>query len=224
MPLVFEVPPAKPPVVPTVTVEPQRSEETLKALRRYRRERISVHPEIEIRGGNTSMQPSFGWNTSSLAFGTTITEPVTTTQTWGVYQGAQRLDVPMFLSEVGALDLRYQVQRDIQQATRRSRLWFSVAGLGMAGVVTGSLGAYHSPRWSQQEAQFTTLTLNSIGATVAGLFAGSFPSARAERLRRYPSASVGIREAEILADEHNERLRKELGLTAEDVWEIESRY
>ncbi|MEL6348862.1 MAG: hypothetical protein AAFV53_37505 [Myxococcota bacterium] len=200
----------------------------LQALRQYRRERLAVHPELEIRGGGTQWQTGFSAVGPSWGWGMAVADPISTTRTWGIYKGADRLDVPDFLEEVGALELKYTLDQDIQRARRNSRAWYALAGAGVAGILVGSIGANSAGRTPGPEARFeeyvyTNVVFASIGTTVLGLFAGSFPAARAERLTNYPSASLTIDRAQRLADEHNETLRQDLDLSPEAVWDIESR-
>jgi len=197
------------------------SSERLQALRQYKRERLSINPEIEVSGGGTRVYTGFGWAGPGWGGGMVITDPVTTTRTWGTYQGAQRLDVPTFLLEANAVGASGELTADITGAQQRSRVWYSVAGVGVAGLLVGTIGARTAPT-EELFYQYSSLMTPSIGLALGGMLAGSFPAARAERLRRYPSESIGIQEAQALADAHNDALRASLGLSPEDVWVIES--
>ena len=68
---------------------------------------------------------------------------------------------------------------------------------------------------------FNTVALSGLGLSVTGLLGGSFPSARANRLARYPSESLTAQEAQDYVDAHNDRLQQELGLTDQEVWAFE---
>lgn len=225
-PLAVPGPSAPPPRVLQSPKAPTAAQ--LQALRQYRRERLAVHPELEIRGGGTQWQAGFSAASPSWGWGMAVAEPITTSRTWGVYLGADRLTVPEFLEEVGALELKYQLDQDIQRAQRTSRAWYALAGAGVVGIIVGSIGANSAGRAPGPEARFeeyvyTNVVFASIGTTVLGLFGGSFPAARAERLQTYPSASISIQKAQRLADDHNEQLRQDLDLEPQDVWGIESR-
>lgn len=200
------------------------SAERLQALRQYRRQRLSINPEVEVSGGGTRVYTGFGWGAPGWGGGMVVTDPVVTTRTWGTYQGSSRLSVPQFLQAAGQSGLSTELNDEIAGNERRSRTFYTVAGIGVAGLLVGTVGARHAvaTRNELQYYQFNSMILPSIGLTVGGVFMGSFPAARAERLRRYPSESMSIDSAQQLADEHNDRLRESLGLSPEDVWELEA--
>ena len=64
-------------------------------------------------------------------------------------------------------------------------------------------------------------TPTPIAARLIRLLGGSFPSAKANRLVRYPSSTLTADEAQQYVDSHNDRLQQELGLTAQEVWSFE---
>jgi hypothetical protein len=197
------------------------STERLQALRQYQRQRLSINPEIEVSGGGTSVYSGFGWGRQGFGGGMVISDPIRTSRSWGLYQGSSRLDVPSFLDVAGATDLSAQISGDIASDVKRSRTFYTVAGVGIAGLIVGSFGA----RTAQTELEFyqySSIIAPSIGLTIGGMFAGSIPAARSERTRLYPSESIGLDRAQDLADAHNDRLRSSLGLSPEDVWVIES--
>lgn len=211
------------PGAPSAAPQPgMSSAERLQALRQYRRERLTINPEVEVSGGGTRVYSGFGWGGPGWGGGMVVTDPVITTRTWGTYQGSSRLSVPQFLQVTGQDALSTELSNQIASNDRRSRTFYTVAGVGVAGLLVGTFGARTATNGLQFQ-QYNSLILPSLGLTVGGVFMGSFPAARAERLRRYPSESLGIDTAQQLADEHNDRLRESLGLSPEDVWDIEAR-
>ena len=93
--------------------------------------------------------------------------------------------------------------------------------MGVTGLVVGSIGM--SNAWDARTYYgYANMASAGLGATIGGLIGSSITSSKSFRLRRYPSASIGVDEAERLADDHNDRLRQELGLTPDDVWGVES--
>lgn len=169
------------------------------------------------------MYSSFGFGYGFPGFGTgvVITDPIQTHRTHGVYQGSTWLDVPTFLQVAGADDLQRDVSRDISRARRRSRACYITAGVGVLGMIVGSAGARSAENRNEYR-QYASLVGPSLGLTVGGLFVGSFPAARSERMRRYPAESIGLDRAQQIADEYNNNLRMSLGLTPEEVWPIEA--
>ena len=160
-----------------------------------------------------------------MGWGMFVANPtIYTSRTDAVYKGTSRLDMPDFLGTVGARDLRADLERDILRANRSSNVWNTVVGLGIAGVVVGSFGYSEAEYVRDRDAMiyYNQIALGGLTATIGGLIGSSVASSRSFRLRRNPSYSIGFSEAEQLAEEHNERLRQGLGLTADDVWGVES--
>lgn len=195
---------------------------TLQALLQYRRERLEVRPEVEVSGGGARMQTGIGFG--GPYWGTTwmVADPIRTTRTWGVYQGSERLDVPTFLGAAQQLDLKRQIEQDIERYDRRGRALLTAGVVGLATSVVGSIGARSSPPYSLQQAQFASVVFPGLAVGAGGLILGSVPASRADQLMHSPGEAMTIGEAQRLADAHNERLRVSLGLSPEDVWPLEA--
>lgn len=218
--------PERPLAIPRGGVEPpQRSAARLQALKQYQRERISLGTELEFHSSGPPVSVGFGGPWYGMGWGMVVSNPsVYASRTDAVYQGTTRMDMPDFLGTVGARDLRADLERDILRANRATNVWNTVAGLGIAGVVVGAFGIseaeYARDRYAM--AYYNNIAVGGLAATIGGLIGSSVSSSRSFRLRRNPSYSIGFNEAEKLAEEHNERLRQSLGLTADDVWGVES--
>lgn len=215
-------PPVAAPAFAPVAAPAPLTAEKLQSLRTYKASRLSLRSETELHGGSATVM-GMGYPMGPAAMGSAwvVSDPITTTRTWGVYRGPQRLSVPTFLGEAGATEQKRVIEADIAQARQRSKVWFTVAGVGIAGIVTGMGGMVMA------DDRATWLTYNrvsfaSTGVVVGGLFAGSFPSTKANRLTRYPSATMGTAEAQQLIDAHNEALRVRLALEPADVWQLEA--
>ena len=114
-------------------------------------------------------------------------------------------------------------QQDILRANRYTTVWNVVTGVGVTSLLVGSVGM--SAAWDARSTDYYTysnLATSGLLTTITGLIGSSITSSKSVRLRRYPSSTLGISETEQLADAHNEQLRQDLGLSAEDVWDIES--
>jgi len=150
-----------------------------------------------------------------------LSEPIYSTTSWGVYRGYTLMEVPAFLGAVGEDALREQLLTDIRTAQRSARNWHTVGWVGVAGLIAGIIGAETSRDRKEYEG-YNGITSVGLIMAVGGFVGGTLPASRAARLRRSPTASIGMDTAQQLADEHNDRLRSSLGLTEGDVWNLES--
>ncbi len=204
----------------------------LRALRTYRQGRLVLRAETEYHQGPATAwsfggggwgwgggYPGWGWGGGY--YGTTIiNNPTWTERTWGIYQGPERLSVPTFLETAGDLSKATELRSVIERKRKTAKAWYTVAGVCAAGILTGVVGM-----GAAQEVDtyfiFNNVALGGLGVAVTGMLGGSFPSARASRLARYPSESLSAQEAQSYVDGHNERLQSELGLSDEEVWAFE---
>ena len=199
------------------------SQQKLSAYRQYQNQRLSIHTEREIRGGGAYVAPGFwygfpyGWGLG----GVVVSEPVEITHGWGVYQGPHRLTVPDFLAAAGDQSRQQALQSDIDRLNRARTAWYAVAGVGAAAMLTGVFGTDVAEDWD------TWRTYSNVGwagalVAVTGVVGGSFPASKATRLARVPEASMTPEDAAGLVDAHNEKLAEELGLSPDEVWQIEA--
>ena len=223
-------PNAERPLAVPARVAPVVTPARLQALRSYRSGRLELREETELRGGSAWMMgggyggfwgPAYGgwgWGWG----GPVIVDPPTTLKTWGIYRGPERLDVPEFLTAVNAGERRRTLDTRIERLERRGRTWSVVAGVGGAGLLTGLVMASSATEMPQYRLG-NNITLGGTLLMATGLVGASFPRGQAASLRRYPSSSLSGAEAQEMIDKHNEDLRKELGLSAADVWALEPR-
>lgn len=219
-------PPERPlavPAGPGTPVTPER----LRALRGYKAGRLELRKETELRGGSAWMMGGgYGgmWGPGYGAWGgggPVIIDPPTALRTWGVYRGPERLDVPDFLSVVGEVERRRELDATLEALGRRGKVWSVIAAIGGAGLATGLVGM--STVDTRRDYQtFNAVTLGGTLVMATGFIGTSFPRGKESALRRYPASSIGSGEAQRLVDAHNETLREELGLSAADVWALEA--
>lgn len=211
---------------------PERSPERLQALRQYQDERLTVRTETEFHGGGAMVvggvwgggyRPGpyggvrYGWSIP----GAVISEPVTVEHGWGVYRGPERLTTPDILRAGGEVERADDLDRDIRRAKLASNLWLGVAGVGVATAISGMMG--QSIAESRDEAIFfNNVTLGGVGVAAVGVIGGSFPATRARALRYEPDRTLSLQETQELVRKNNETLRRNLGLTPDDVWQVES--
>lgn len=218
------------PLAVPARVPPPVTPARLQSLRRYRSGRLELREETELRGGSAwVMGGAYGgvWGPGYGAWGWSgpvIIDPPTALKTWGIYRGPERLDVPEFLTAVGADAQRAALEADIARLERRGRVWSAVAGVGGAGLVTGLVmmsAARNAQDWQHYQSG-NSVSFASTLVIAGGFIGSSFPRGRASALRRQPSSTMAGEEAQAMVDAHNETLRRELGLSAADVWALEA--
>jgi hypothetical protein len=205
---------------PTLMGPPVR----VKALRDYRNRHLDVRSYSYQTGGGSSgtwvTVPFHGRGHHGFFSTMFWSDPVRTHQTWGIYQGPELITTPRFFELSGA-DKRLEVlTSDIHRARSATRVWNGVAITGVVGVVAGIIGMSLADTAREAQPWGTVTTLGSLTA-ITGLFGASFPSGKAQRLVHRPSTIMTSAEAQGLADRHNDRLARELELSADEAWQVE---
>lgn len=208
------------------------SAELLAAVRSYKANRLVVRPVTTYQGGQTMIMggPSWGWGGPGRWGGgwgyggwgmssAYVTAP-NRVDSWAVYRGPERLDVPAYYRAVG----REDAARDVERRIRKNRGWS--AGLITTGVVgaVATIGGLVAMDFAQSEADLATagwVTLGGLTAGVTGLLAASGPTNRARNLRQWPRLTMALQDAQTETAAHNERLRIGLGVPPERAHEIE---
>lgn len=214
--------PASPPVAAPAAA-PVLTADKLSALRAYQAQRLVVRDEVELVGGGATMVGGWGYPYGRYGYmhpTVVVQEPTEIMRVWGIYRGRERLSTPRFLDLAGQADLHTAVQADIRKARRSGTAWFSVAGVGLAGILGGMVGLELATTEDQARVA-NRVVLAGTGFATGGLLIGSFPRAKASRLSRYPSITLSADQANELADAHNAELRDDLGLSPAEVWDIE---
>jgi len=203
---------------PVPTSLGQLTPDRLMALRAYKSKRLQVKAETEYRGSSVATFTSMSYgHPQGLGTGVVVTDNISTFRTWGVYRGPQRLSAPDFLHIAQATERRDALVADIRRLKKKSNVWYSVAGVGVAGVVAGLVGMA-TTNDIQTYRQFNLVSLSGTMLTIGGLFGASFPASKASRLYKYPGASMTSDEANDLAHGSNEMLRQELEIAPNEAW------
>ena len=206
-----KLPPA-PPSLGQLTVE------RLMALRTYKAQRLQVRAETEYRGSAVATYTSMSYGQAAgLGTGVVVTDNISTFRTWGIYRGPQRLSTPDFLHITEAAIHRDRLVEEIRQLRAKSHAWYIGAGVGVAGVIAGLVGMSTAKNVDAYRA-FNRVSLSGTVLTIGGLFGASFPSAKAQRLYKYPGASMSSDAANDLAHGANERLRQQLEIAPNEAW------
>jgi hypothetical protein len=217
-------PPATPEPPPVERLAPappslgQLTVERLMALRTYKAQRLQVRAETEYRGSSVSSFTSMSYgHPHGLGTGVVVSENISTFRTWGVYRGPQRLSTPDFLHITGATARRDALVTDIRELRAKSTTWYASAGVGVVGVIAGLVGMSTAKDLSTYLA-YNMVSLGGTMMTITGLFGASFPSAKAQRLYKYPGTTMSSDEANDLAHGANETLRQSLEIAPTEAW------
>jgi hypothetical protein len=196
----------------------QLTPERLMALRTYKSKRLQVRAETEYRGSSVATFTSMSYGQAhGLGTGVVVTDNISTFRTWGVYRGPQRLSTPDFLTLAGATQERDALVQEIRKQRANARRWYIGAGVGVAGVVAGLVGMATAKDIDAYN-RFNQVSLGGTILTIGGLFGASFPGSKAERLYKYPGASLSSDQANDLAHAANETLRQELDIAPNEAW------
>ena len=190
-----------------------------RALRTYQAQHLHVRNVTRVMAAQSLSAPMVrpGW--AGPAY---VTTPgmVWTEDSWQVLRGAEVLDVPSFLGEVGDVHGRDALLERARQKRRTAGFWYTVGAAGAAAMLGGLVQMERAgdvPRYYQGAMIATGGTLTLMG----GLVAGSLPSAKARRLVAEPAESLSLPAVERVILDHNEALRRELGLSPAQAMRVE---
>jgi len=112
----------------------------IEALQQYKRDRFYLGSSVTLHRGG--VHSGFTWGSRrGWRWGMSLSEPIYSTTSWGVYRGYTLMEVPAFLGAVGEDALREQLLTDIRTAQRSARNWHTVGWVGVAGLIAGIIGA-----------------------------------------------------------------------------------
>jgi hypothetical protein len=195
---------------------PQVDEAYVAALDTYRRERLRLRPYETFSYSSTGgwvgwggWGPGWGWG---VGFPTVW---VDTAHRVGIYEGADRLDVPAALRALDEPERAAGLDRRIRKNRTWSDVGTAVGVVGVLGTLTCLVGSQttYDPYLSDQ---WMIGTVASTAAMAGGFVFAGFPGTRAERLQFDPSATFEPGELESDVSAHNDALARDLGLTPAD--------
>lgn len=198
--------------------------EQARAARTYRADRLELRPETELQGGGSTMiyQGHGGpWRHGYAGFSYVLRDPVYAVPTWGIYRGPERLTVPEYLGAVGRVGQKADLEAKIEQLERRSGRWYTLGGLGIAATIGSVVAQIVTDDPAINYYGYYT-TLGGAGAMVLGFVAGSFPSAKADRLENDPAEWLEARQLQSEIDDYNAALGARLGLSPEQQLMLDS--
>jgi hypothetical protein len=214
-----------PPAIPASTSPILTGEARFEALMRFRHEHLAIRGSTSWTGGGATVihggwgwgwGPHFGWGWSPSVV---IRDPVEPRHEWAVYQGVQRLGVPGYLEEVGDQLRLNALEQDLRRTGRRQTVGYGVGVAGLAATVVGFVAA----AWAENEQElvlWNTVATGGLCAGLVGTLAGSSAASRARRLQSDYPYTVSYDDTRDQVDAYNESLRKELGLSRQDAYEV----
>ena len=196
--------------------------EDVAAVRTYRREHLSVRGYREAYIGSTTPTTGYYGRWGGWGGGWAWTQPyLFEVEGWAVYQGSHRLAVPEALERLGDPGARVHLERRMRRNKTAGTALYVLGGVSLVSSIVGLVGLDGSRSYDEARVWSTFSTASML--TGAGCFvAGSFPLGKARRLAIDPSYSLSRADAERRADEANDRLRAELGLTPEQALRLEN--
>lgn len=193
------------------------SDQQLDALLEFRWQHLEVRAFERQSPGVTWVSPGWGWGRPGWGgWATVVTSPPVIREEWAVYQGPKRLAVPRYLEMVGDRSGAEQLARRI----RGNRSTGSVlGGLALMGLV-GGLGGITASLVDEpvRRDQWTTIGLGSFGGALLSGILSATTHHRADKLASDYGKTQDIDQVESEVREFNERLREELGLTADQAY------
>jgi hypothetical protein len=223
--------PARPLAIPRAGISAQDAA----AQRAYARQRLSVEAITEMSLSSATVSTwgygggfgyggyggygrwGYGWGPS---WGFASVPVMTARQSWAVFEGDHRLDVPTALEKLQQVPLKTDLERRIRRSRTAGTLWTGVGVAGLIGGVAGLVGLDQSRTYDEARAWSMMATTSTV-VGVSGLVIGTFPSAKARRLFVDPSLTLSREDAEATADTVNEALRVQLGLSPEQALRLE---
>lgn len=216
----------RPLAIPADRWDPAAADEArAAAIRAYRARHLAIRSWSELRSTTVYSDIGYGYGYGypyGGYGGVTIGMPwFWSEERWSVYRGPQRLSNTRYLDLVGQQDEARDLDRRIRGNRTAAGVLYGVAAAGGVATVASLVGMDNATTLRSWE-DWRVVGMAGLGGVFVGAISGSFPTARARRLGADPLA---IRTWEALADEiadHNEALRVDLGLSAEDALRVES--
>ncbi len=211
----------RPLAIPADTPAPQGlpGRERASALRTYARKHLAVHSLAEVYATPAT---TTWWGGRWGGFATTTPGYLVASDTWAVFEGEHRLDVPSYLHLVGDDASKERLDHRIS-AHRSAGTALAVVGVaGLTATFAGLVGMEVANTLAAQR-QWSAISLGGLGAGVGGLVIGSFPATRARRLATYPDRTLDRRQVEEAVEAYDVRLATELGLSPEQALRVEQR-
>jgi hypothetical protein len=188
------------------------------AIRDYQARSLRMGTETELHGGGATYIG--GWGGRRWSYGVVVPNPVYTTRTWAVYQGAERLEVPEFFRAVGDVDRATELETTIGRQKSVATALYTVGVGGLAASIAGWYGSRYSATPAQRQ-QWMLAGLGGTCAAFVGFVGGSIPSSRLRHSKYDFPYVIDHDAAQREVDAHNERVRRELGLSPQDVMQAE---
>jgi hypothetical protein len=225
---------APPPAIPMESADapPQsgsrdqpHTPQELQAAVNFRSQHLEVRQVTSWRGSGSTVVTSgyYGYGPRgpgpSMGVGVSTASPQTLVaeHAWTVFQGPMRLSVPDYLTLVGD-DRADDYRRRIRSNRTTGTLFTAVGVAGVAAVVAGIIGSANADTRPERE-DWNTVALAGTGGILVGFTVGGAAQSTANRLQT-DYGKLGWEPTQAQVDAYNEQLRRQLGLSPEQAWQI----
>lgn len=178
------------------------------AQERYEANKLSVRTVAEYYA-SPGLVTHYGWGWGGVA----VASPPTWVrdESWAVFRGPVRIDVPTYLQEVGDTTARMQLEQRVQRNAQASDV---LLGVGIAGGVAGLVGLLGMDRARTLQDLSTWSEVATVGgvAFVGGLVTFGLPASKARRLQWEPETTLNLATVQEQVLEHNRSLRSQLAV------------
>jgi hypothetical protein len=219
-PPLMQAPEATPPQPARAAVDAER----VRLAREYKELRLSVLTETTFTPGTTTVHSGYVWGPPRRRYYhpvTVVHTPPMAHQSWGIYQGSQRLEVPDYLSITGQSTAALDLNNKIDRSESRARVGYTLGGVGVAAVVGGIVARGMADNKQTYVAGYWT-SVGGVALSVGGFIGGGIASGRAERLARRPAEFMDLNSVQADIEQYNADLGQELGMDEGDRQLIEA--
>ncbi len=204
---------------PRATIDPR---EEFRALLMFRDEHLSLREERRFVPGRTTVlaQPwgfgprpywGFGWQGNTVV----TVEPPTYESEWAVFEGGQRLSVPMYLRATEQVSSAELLERKIERARDVSVAARAIGWVGIVGGLVSTVLAVNADA-SDEVRTLSVIGASSAGAGLVSLAIGGSQRSRARRLTFDFEASKSLGDVRREVRDYNVDLMDRLDLSPRD--------
>lgn len=198
--------------------------ERSEAISSYRTRHLAIRRISEIYGGGPTYTSSYYHSYGGWGFGSVhvMGSPFYRLDTWAVFQGPERLSVPVYLDKVGDTARLQDLEKRVRSNRTASTSLFVLGGAGVATSLVGLIGV-DSATTEEQYLAWSAVSTSGVLAMVVGFVGGSFPASKARKLQYSAPHTLTLEEVEAAVRGYNGALREELGLSPADALRAEER-
>ncbi len=203
-------------LAPVAGAQAEEHEDRFSALLEYRQRHLDIRGYTVLRGGGVHViQERWVWGWGPFwgpGRTTVIREPITEEHRWAVFQGNQRLTVPVYHDLVGNDEVARDLRRRIELRRRSASSLLGIGVGGLTATLVGLAGMALATAPSQYYG-FGMLAAVGGGGMLVGFVGGAAAAGAAAQARHDFGTMMTPDVVHQEVADYNERLRGELGLT-----------